>query len=126
MEPTEAGRRVYLSAQRLLQAEQQLLDDLAGAEGAELRGRLSLGASAGPGGRLVPLLLCEFQRAHPDLRVALSIWDTHAVIERVAGREVELGVVGALRRHRSLVFEPLARDEIVLAVPSDTRPPGAS
>jgi DNA-binding transcriptional LysR family regulator len=26
-------------------------------------------------------------------------------------------VVGALRRHRSLEFEPLARDEIVLAVP---------
>ena len=39
------------------------------------------------------------------------------MIERVAERELELGVVGALRRHRSLVFEPLARDEIVLAVP---------
>ena len=46
-----------------------------------------------------------------------SIWDTQAVIERVAGREVELGIVGALRRNCSLVFEPLARDEIVLAVP---------
>jgi DNA-binding transcriptional LysR family regulator len=51
--------------------------------------------------------------------VALSIFDTHAVIERVAAREVELGVVGALRRHRSLTFEPLARDEIVLAVPPE-------
>jgi DNA-binding transcriptional LysR family regulator len=65
----------------------------------------------------VPLLLCEFQRAHPELRVSLSIWDTQAVIERVAEREVELGIVGAARRNRSLVFEPLARDEIVLAVP---------
>ena len=43
------------------------------------------------------------------------------MIERVAGREVELGIVGALRRNRSLVFEPLARDEIVLAVPPATR-----
>jgi DNA-binding transcriptional LysR family regulator len=49
--------------------------------------------------------------------VALSISDTHSVIERVAERELELGIVGALRRHRSLEFEPLAVDEIVLAVP---------
>ena len=39
------------------------------------------------------------------------------MIEHVAERELELGVVGALRRHRSLEFEPLASDEIVLAVP---------
>jgi DNA-binding transcriptional LysR family regulator len=116
VEPTEAGRRLYRSAQRMLQLEQQLLDEVV-ADGDALAGTLSLGASTGPGAHLVPLLLCEFQRAHPDLGVALWIWDTHAVIERVAGREVELGVVGALRRHRSLVFEPLARDEIVLAVP---------
>jgi DNA-binding transcriptional LysR family regulator len=116
VEPTEAGRRLYRSAQRMLQLEQQLLEEVA-ADGDALAGTLSLGASTGPGAHLVPLLLCEFQQAHPDLRVALSIWDTHAVIERVAGREVELGVVGARRRHRSLVFEPLARDEIVLAVP---------
>ena len=51
--------------------------------------------------------------------MALSIWDTQAVSERVAAREVELGVVGALRRQRALVFEPLATDEIVLAVPPD-------
>lgn len=119
VEPTEAGRRLYRSARRLLQLEEQLLEDVAAAEGGALTGTLSLGASTGPGAHLVPLLLCEFQRRHEDLAVALSIWDTHAVIERVAEREVELGVVGALRRHRSLVFEPLARDEIVLAVPPD-------
>jgi DNA-binding transcriptional LysR family regulator len=117
VEPTEAGERLYRRARRMLQLEEQLLEDLAGADGEALVGTLALGASTGPGAHLVPLLLCEFQREHSDLRVALSIWDTHAVIERVAERTVELGVVGALRRHRSLVFEPLASDQIVLAVP---------
>jgi DNA-binding transcriptional LysR family regulator len=116
VEPTEAGRRLYRNAQRLLQLEQQLIDDVRG-DGGHLKGTLPIGASTGPGAHLVPLLLCEFQREHPDLRVALSISDTHAVIERVAERGLELGVVGALRRHRSLDFEPLAVDEIVLAVP---------
>jgi DNA-binding transcriptional LysR family regulator len=120
VEPTEAGLRVYQGAQRLLQAEQQLLDDLAG-EGEELRGRLALGASTGPGGRLVPLLLCEFARIHPALQVSLSIFATQSVIALVADRSLELGVVGAARRHRGLTFEPLTRDEIVLAVPPGHR-----
>jgi len=117
VEPTEAGLRLYRGAQRLLQAEAQLLEELAEEEGGRLRGGLAIGASTGPGAHLVPLLLCEFQRSHPDLRVALSISDTQTVTERVAARELELGIVGALRRHRALRFEPLVRDEIVLAVP---------
>jgi DNA-binding transcriptional LysR family regulator len=121
VEPTEAGLRLYRGAQRLLQAEVQLLEELAEEEGGRLHGELAIGASTGPGAHLVPLLLCEFQRGHPDLGVALSISDTQTVIDRVAGRELELGVVGALRRHRALRFEPLVRDEIVLAVPPGHR-----
>jgi DNA-binding transcriptional LysR family regulator len=116
VEPTEAGRRLYKSAQRMLALEEHLLEEVSADEG-HLAGTLAIGASTGPGAHLVPLLLCEFQREHPDLHIALSIWDTQTVIERVADRQLELGVVGALRRHRSLEFEPLVRDEIVLAVP---------
>jgi DNA-binding transcriptional LysR family regulator len=120
VEPTEAGRRVYEGALRVLQAEQRLLED-AGADDEELTGTLSLGASTGPGGRLVPLLLCEFARAHPHVHVALSIYDTQTVISLVADRELELGIVGAARRAKGLTFETLVRDEIVLAVPPGHR-----
>ena len=116
VEPTEAGRRLYRSAQRMLALETQLLNEVSADDGA-LTGTLAIGASTGPGAHLVPLLLCDFQQQHPELHIALSIWDTQTVIDRVADRDVELGVVGALRRHRSLEFEPLVRDEIVLAVP---------
>jgi DNA-binding transcriptional LysR family regulator len=119
VEPTEAGTRLYRNARRMLQLEDALLEDVARADEGRLAGTLEIGASTGPGAHLVPLLLCKFQRAHPALRVSLSISDTQAVIEQVAAREIELGAVGALRRHRSLEFEPLARDEIVLAVPPD-------
>ena len=116
VEPTEAGRRLYRSAQRMLALEEQLLEEVAADDG-RIGGTLTIGASTGPGAHLVPLLLCEFQAQHVDLHVALSIWDTQTVIDKVADRQLELGVVGALRRHRSLEFEPLSRDEIVLAVP---------
>jgi DNA-binding transcriptional LysR family regulator len=117
VEPTEAGVTLYRSAQRMLQLERQLLDELEHEQSGELRGLLAIGASTGPGAHLVPLLLCEFQREHPGVRVALSVSDTQTVIDQVAGRALELGIVGAVRHHRSLEFEPIARDEIVLAVP---------
>jgi len=117
VEPTEAGLRLYRNAQRVLAAEEQLLAELAEDGSGEVRGRLAIGASTGPGAHLVPLLLGEFGRDHPAVRILLKIADTQAVIDEVAERQLELGVVGALRRHRSLEFEPLARDEIALAVP---------
>jgi len=121
VEPTEAGLRLYRGAQRLLALEQQLLEVVAGEPGGELNGRLELGASSGPGETVLPLLLCEFQRLHPKVAVALSVFDTQTVVELVARRELELGVVGAARRHRSVAFEPFFRDEVILACPAGHR-----
>jgi len=119
VEPTEAGARLYRNAQRMLAVEEQLLDELTGEVG--LSGRLELGASTGPGGSVVPLVLCELQQAHPEVSVALTVSDTQRIIELVADRDVELGVVGFARRHRSVTFEPLFRDEVVLACPPGHR-----
>lgn len=116
VEPTEAGLRLYRGAQRLLALEEQLLEEVAEPAG-PLRGTLELGASTGPAAIVVPLLLCEFQRANPELKVVLSVSDTHSVVELVADRRLELGIVGAARRHRSVVFEPFFRDEVILACP---------
>jgi DNA-binding transcriptional LysR family regulator len=117
VEPTEAGAVVYRRAQRLLQLEEQLLDDIGGDEGT-LAGTIAIGSSTGPGENVVPLLLCDFHQEHPSVRVSLSISDTQTIVDRVAERELELGVVGAARRHRSVTFEPFFRDEVVLACPA--------
>src|SRR5262245_24313014 len=118
VEPTEAGLRLYRGAQRLLALEEQVLSDVSGSDGV-LTSTLAIGASTGPGGTVVPRLLCEFQQRNPSLSVALSIWDTHHVIELVAARELELGVVGAAGRQRAVEFETLFRDEVILACPPE-------
>ena len=117
VEPTEAGLRLYRGAQRLLALEEQLVEEVAGDGNGELTGDLALGASTGPAAIVVPLLLCEFQRANPGVKVALSVHDTHSVVELVAARELELGIVGAARRHRSVRFEPFFEDEVILVCP---------
>jgi len=121
VEPTEAGRRLYRGAQRLLTLEAQVLDELAAEAEGELTGSLSIGASTGPAAIVVPQLLCEFQGAHPGVRVALEVHDTRTVVELVAERRLELGIVGAAPRHRGVRFEPFAYDEVVLVCPPGHR-----
>ncbi len=121
VEPTEAGLRLYRGAQRLLALEEQLVSEVAEEAGSELAGELRLGASTGPAAIVVPLLLCEFQRAHPSVKIALSVHDTQSVVELVADRELELGIVGAARRHRSVSFEPFFEDEVILVCPPGHR-----
>ena len=121
VEPTDAGRRLYRSALRMLAQEEQLLAELGEEVEGELSGRLELGASTGPGGTVIPVTLAEFQQRHPAVQVALTVSDTQRIVEEVARRELELGVVGAARRHRGVVFEPFFRDEVVLAVPRGHR-----
>jgi DNA-binding transcriptional LysR family regulator len=121
VEPTEAGLRLYRGAQRMLALEEQIASEIAAAAGGELAGDLVLGASTGPAAIAVPLLLCEFQRENPEVRVFLTVSDTHAIVERVAARELELGIVGAARRHRGVRFEPFFSDEVILACPPGHR-----
>ena len=117
VEPTEAGLRLYRGAQRLLALEEQLVDEVTGGADADLSGELSIGASTGPAAIVVPLLLCEFQRANQGVRVSLTVSDTQSIVDLVAQRELELGIVGAARRHRSVRFEPFFEDEVILACP---------
>jgi len=120
VEPTEAGLRLYRNAQKLLALEEQLLEEVAESEG-PLQGTLEIGASTGPAAIVLPLLLCEFQQSNPGLRVELSVFDTQSIVELVAERRLELGIVGAARRHRSVTFEPFFRDEVILACPPGHR-----
>jgi len=103
VEPTEAGRRLYRGAQRMLALEDQLVADVGASGEGALAGDLVLGA---------------FQRENPDVRVFLTVSDTHSVVERVAARELELGIVGASRRHRGVRFEPFFSDQVILACPA--------
>jgi DNA-binding transcriptional LysR family regulator len=121
VEPTEAGWRLYRGAQRMLALEDQLVAEVSSSGDGAVAGDLVLGASTGPAAVALPLVLGEFQRIHPEVRVFLTVSDTHSVVERVAARELELGIVGAARRHRGVRFEPFFSDQVILACPPGHR-----
>jgi DNA-binding transcriptional LysR family regulator len=100
----------------MLGLEAELLREMEGL-GTRVAGRLTLGSSTGPGEVLLPRLLASFRRTHPDVVVSLVVQDTQTVCDRVLDGELELGVVGAERPHRGLVFERFMRDDLVAIVP---------
>jgi DNA-binding transcriptional LysR family regulator len=117
VEPTEAGWRLYRGAQRMLALEDQLVAEVAATGHGAIEGDLVLGASTGPAAVAVPVVLGEFHRMYRDVRVFLTVSDTHSVVERIAARELELGIVGAARRHRGVRFEPFFSDQVILVCP---------
>jgi DNA-binding transcriptional LysR family regulator len=105
----------------MLTLEDQIVAGVAATGEGDLGGELVLGASTGPAAIAIPVSLCEFQQENPDVRVFLTVSDTHSVVERVAARELELGIVGASRRHRGVRFEPFFSDQVILACPPGHR-----
>jgi DNA-binding transcriptional LysR family regulator len=117
VEPTESGLKLYRSAQRLLALEEEIVNELAEEATGALDGTFEIGASTGPGGVVLSQLLCQFAELHPRLHIALSVFDTQTVVDRVADRTLQLGVVGAAPRHRGVEYEPFFKDTVVLACP---------
>lgn len=115
---TDAGEVLYRHARQIIDHGEQIrveimnLSELMG-------GRVTIGASTGPGEHLLPGLIAEFKRDHPAVDVSLRVTDSHEVIDRVLDRELELGVVGAVTSHRELAVVPFARDEIVVVCAPD-------
>jgi DNA-binding transcriptional LysR family regulator len=122
--PTDAGEVLYRHARQIIDLDDEArveimnLGELAG-------GRVTIGASTGPGEHLLPGLITEFKRAHPGIDLSLRVTDSREVIDLVLGRELELGVVGAVSGHSELAVAPFARDEIVVVCAPTHRWAGA-
>ena len=120
VELTDRGALVLRYARRMLALSEEFQRDL-DSGGDELAGQLVVGSSTGLGEHVLPLLLGGFRAEQPAVTVSLRIEATSTVIDRVLRRELELGVVGAVRPHRALVYEPFLRDRVILAVPGGHR-----
>ena len=112
---TEAGEIAFRFTKRMMSLEVEFERELQEL-GDRIAGPLVLGSSTGPGELVLPRLLGRFAAAHPDVVVRLAVLDTQTVCDRVLEEELELGIVGAARAQRGLVFEPFMRDELVAIV----------
>jgi molybdate transport repressor ModE-like protein len=118
---TEAGEIVAAHGQRVLDTLEGLSEELRALNGAE-RGTLALAASTTPGSYVLPSLLQCFADRHPRVDVDVVIGSSTWVAEKVARREVSLGLAGEVDLPEGVAAEPFLEDELVgIAAPGMLR-----
>lgn len=115
---TPAGERFRAFAEQVVALHRGLLADLGGA-GDGLSGELRVAASTTPSEFLVPRLVAGFTARYPDVRAVVETTDSEGVIGLVVDRRCDVGFVGARFERPHLSFDPVAEDEVLLAVPAD-------
>ncbi len=93
----------------LAQAEHDI-----GALNGDHAGQLALGASTTIAQYVLPRLLGEFCREHPQIHPTLISGNTEHIVEEVEKQKIELGLIEGPARSRGVKTEPFLEDELVL------------
>ena len=118
---TEAGRIVASHSARVLDTLEGMQEDLRALRDAE-RGTLTLAASTTPGTYVLPSILQCFAERHPGVDVDIVIGPSAWVAERLALREVSLGIAGEVELPDGVSSQPFLDDELVgIAAPGRLR-----
>ncbi len=115
--PTRAGELLYKYAGQILSLRSEARRELELFLG-KVKGDMTIGASTIPGAYILPELIGSFKKNHSDIHITLTIADTMGVIDSLLAGKIEMGVVGAKIEDKSLKYQKLVKDEMVVVVPS--------
>ena len=112
---TEAGKKVYESAERIFEIYSEMDNSVRELTG-DVSGVLILGASTTIAEYMLPVLLGDFKAKHPDVNVRLRVANTDGIVYQVENNEIDLGVVEAPVTNKNLVVEECSTDQLVVIV----------
>lgn len=107
---TEEGKRVYSMAKDILSRMEALQEGRTDGREDPLR----IGTSTVPAQYLLPKLLSGYLKKHPQAKYILRRGDSEQVLECLQRGEVRIGFTGYKNGDRSLIFQEIARDHLVL------------
>ena len=119
-EPTAEGHKALEFALKTLTAYDALRASISSNAGGPTI-TLRIAASTTPGEYLLPEIASEFMRVHPGIAVESLITDSAAVAGHVLSGDCDAGFSGTNPAIDGLIYVPIARDEIVLAVSASHR-----
>lgn len=114
---TAAGRTLAAACEDIEARMERLGEDLAALQGVE-RGSVKL-AILTTVKYTVPKLLGGFCAAHPGIDVAMVVGNREKLLQRLAGNEDDLYIMGQPPEQMDVVSEPFADNPLVLVAPPD-------
>ncbi len=112
---TEAGRRVYKSADRIFELYAEMEDAVRSLTG-EVSGVLTLGASTTIAEYMLPALLGDFKAKYADLSIHVKVANTEGIVSMVENNTIDVGVVEAPVTNKNLAVEVCRRDRLAVIV----------
>jgi DNA-binding transcriptional LysR family regulator len=113
---TEAGRILLSYAQRMINMRDEAKDAISELRGM-FRGRLTIGANESTSLYLLPKLLLEYRRRHPQIKIEVFRNISERIPAEVLERNLDFGFLSYDPMHPSLQSLEVHRDELVLVVP---------
>lgn len=120
VELTEAGRILLQSCEEVSQSLKRAVRMLEGLQ-TVVRGTISVGTGLYFGGYVLPRAYEAFRRNHPGIAVRVQVDRSHHVLESLARRRIDLGVVAGTITDPDLISEPLGGYDVVLVGPPGHR-----
>ncbi|MEW6619083.1 MAG: selenium metabolism-associated LysR family transcriptional regulator [bacterium] len=84
----------------------------------EIRGgKLTMGASVTIGTYILPEILGKFRHKYPDIEIALDIFLSQEIVEKVLANMLDIGFIGAPVNDERLTINQFLTDELVVIIP---------
>lgn len=115
---TEAGKLFLGRAGKILSdcaGSRSAIRRFLGMEGVTLR----VGASDVSGAWMIPAVLGQFRKGHPDVQLEVIQGNSRSVLRQLVDEEVELGFVGGIFEDERILFEQMGEDSLVCAVSAE-------
>ena len=110
---TQAGQTLYHHAHSIFTLATAALDDLSALNGLT-KGRLVIGASSTVANYILPPLLAEFHRAHPEIELVLQAGNTEQVCQALINYDIDLAYVEGYYQDSRLMFDEWQQDNLIL------------
>jgi len=115
LEVTPRGMELYECAFSILGLKDNLLQRWTNRE----NGIIQLGASTIPSAYILPELLPEYSRQHPETYFVIHQDDSQGVVNELQSGNFDVGLIGMNCQNESLTYIPFYQDHMVLVTPAN-------
>lgn len=115
---TPAGELTLDYAERILNLTEEMearISELTG----QVSGPLLIGASTTIAEYMLPKLLGEFKRRHPETQARLTVANSETIENKVADHTLDLGLIETASHHPQLISHVCCKDELVMICAPD-------
>ncbi|VAW50299.1 Transcriptional regulator, LysR family [hydrothermal vent metagenome] len=114
---TEAGKQVYMYADRILKLYDEMNHSITEMTG-DVSGGVALGASTTIAEYMLPLLIGEFKAKYPDVNISLKESNSEDIIAMVENNVVDLAIVEGSVNNKNLIVEQCRVDQLLVIMPN--------